>query len=89
MVRMGSCYKMGNGWNINFRFDPWVLGIESKIPQIKEGTKHTNLSKVAHLLSSDQLTWDKRKLKAIFEPDDVETIYGLVLPIVSSEDKLC
>lgn len=88
LIRKGTCFKIDNEWNINFRTDLWVLGLDTKVPQVKEGPEADNLFKVAHLLSSDMSAWDERKLAILFELDDVKTILSLDIPIIKSEDKL-
>lgn len=44
---------------------------------------------MAHLLGPDLLSWDERKLEALFKPNDVEAIRGLDVSAVSCVDKLC
>lgn len=89
ILRWGSCFKVGNGWNVDFINDHWVPGLELKLPQVKEGPETVIVVKVANLLNHESTSWDERKLVAIFEQEDVAAIQKLELPLVSCKDKLC
>lgn len=37
VIRRGACYKIGNGWSIDVKCDPWLLGEELNRDRFKDG----------------------------------------------------
>lgn len=89
MISKGACYKIGNGWSINLKGDPWVPGLERNRPHIEEESGQDSMARVASLINLDSMTWNEELVKALYNRDEASAICNLKFPSVTCEDRLC
>lgn len=90
-IQRGSCYNMGNGWDISYESDPWVLGVFSKSLQIMDQVDGGIVAswKVAKFINAKNRKWNPEILRQHFLNDESTLIQNILLPLMDCQDKLC
>lgn len=85
-LRQGVCYKIGNGLKINPWLDPWVEGMPSRSPILREGVDTSNWTKVIDLRSEDGESWNESIMNQLCTEDSVAAIMRIHWTHSTEED---
>lgn len=81
------CWSIGNGCQIRLGIDPWVQGIEGRIPRVNPRFEHC-ISWPVSSLGIDNGRWNEDLIREVFVPNDAESIVKLLHPSSDIEDQL-
>lgn len=66
-LRLGSCYKIGDGYNINVWKDPWVPSLTDFCVVTKANVDQSQWKNVADLRDEVRIRWNSQAIQDIFE----------------------
>lgn len=84
----GSCFHLGEGFDVNIWTDPWIPWYLNKKPIAKEDWEGFDLYKVADLINCDNRTSKLDALEGMFSPDSVLEVSKINLSTIATENKL-
>lgn len=84
----GSCFHVGDGFDVNIWIDTWIPWFTSKRPTTKEPREGNLPSSVADMIEQNTRTWNMAVLEETFCSSSMEVVGKMDLPNFFTGDKL-
>jgi hypothetical protein len=87
-LQPGTCYAVGDGKSISIWKDPWVPWLEDFKPKPKDQAALSYPMMVDSLINPITNSWKIDLLQLLFEPESIEAICKITVPMRPTADKL-
>lgn len=71
LIIKNTCFKIGYGFYINFRFDPWIPTLPNEVPKLKDRILEDLPKRVEKFRGSGSNDWNVELLRCFFEEEFV------------------
>jgi hypothetical protein len=88
LLAKGACYLLGDGQSIDFWKDPWIPWVVGFSPVPKDPTYVLDNIKVTDLIKTPTRTWNIEVLANLVDPQSLDAILKVPIPIHPCPDKL-